>query len=93
LKAVLNNMANKNPDVRLLILPEELYAYLVFIFESHSKGGIDPNELLIASELWKRISASPKVDFSDLGKARLENLSPNGATVSLEPENKEDNQG
>jgi hypothetical protein len=79
-------MANSNPEVRLIVLPENYFEYLVFVFETHCKQGLEPDELAMASELWKRVRNAPKVDFSDLGKVKMENLSPTQVAVSLEHE-------
>jgi hypothetical protein len=79
-------MANSNSDVRLVVLPEDLYEYYLYVFKTHCEQGLNPEELTIAGELWKRIKASPKIDFSDLGKVKMENLSPTNVAISLSPD-------
>lgn len=78
-------MANANPDVRLILLPENLYEYLTFVFQSHCGKGLDPDELAIGSELWRRVKASPKIDFSQLGKVKMESMDPTSVAISIEP--------
>lgn len=72
-------------DVRLIVLPENLFEYLTFVFEKHCKQGVGTDELLFAGELWKRINSAPKIDFSELGKVKLENLTPNQVAISMDP--------
>jgi hypothetical protein len=73
-------------DVRLVVLPENLYQYLIYVMEEHCKQGLHPDELLIASDFWKRVKGAPKIDFSELGKVKMENLSPTQVAISLEHE-------
>ena len=79
-------MANSNSDVRLIILPENLFEYLLFVFESHCGKGLSPDELMAGSELWRRVKVAPKVDFSDLGKVKMESLDPSKVAISIEPD-------
>jgi hypothetical protein len=79
-------MANTNTDVKLIVLPEELYKYLIFVMEAYCKSGLHPDECFVASELWKRIKNAPQIDFSELGKVKMESMSPNHVAVSLTPE-------
>jgi hypothetical protein len=66
-----------------LLLPEALYEYLLQVFESHTRGGIPSDELLIASELYRRLKTAQPVDFSKLGPATLEKMGPGGVSLSV----------
>ncbi len=86
-------MPNANPDVRLILLPENLYEYLTFVLQSYYKAGVEPDELGVGNELWRRVKASPKIDFSQLGKVKMESLDPQSVAITIEPEPGQPGQG
>jgi hypothetical protein len=79
-------MASTEQDVRIILLPEKLYEYLLFVFQAHCGKGLDTDELLAGSELWNRIKNAPKIDFSQLGKVKMDTLNPQNVAISIEPD-------
>jgi hypothetical protein len=72
-------------NLRVLILPEESFQYLLFLFEQHMRGGIPSDEVFAAADFKTRMSKVQAVDFSKLGKAQLKDIGPNGIEMELTP--------
>jgi len=82
--------------MRTLLLPEESYRYLRFVFASHTKAGFAPDEVLAAADLFARIEKAPVVDFNQLGKATVDKLKVGeggGVALTLEPDTSGDHHG
>lgn len=73
-------------DVRLAVIPEELYQYLIFVFQTHCEKGLPAEELAAAAALYTRIKAMPKIDFTQLGNVKMEHLAPGSVAISMQPE-------
>jgi hypothetical protein len=76
-------------NMKVLILPEDSYNYLKYVYASHTKAGFAPDEVLAAADLFARIERAQTVDFSKLGKVGLEGLTPGAdgkVSVNLTPE-------
>jgi hypothetical protein len=76
-------MAN---SLKVLLLPEETYQYLIHVFASHTQSGMPPDEVFPAADLFTRIQRAQTVDFTKLGHAEIEKLEANGLSLSLVPE-------
>lgn len=74
--------------MKVLLLPESLYEYLVHVVRTHSSTGIEPDEGMAVYQLWQHVQGAQTVDVSDLGKAQLEKIGPDGVAIRLEPEQK-----
>ncbi len=78
--------APKPVVMRCLILPEEIYQYLLgHVFEKHVQTGIPSDELAIASATSACLRKAQEVDFGKLGKAEIEKLGPGGVALNLVP--------
>jgi len=73
--------------MRTLLLPEESYRYLKFVFASHTKAGFAPEEVLAAADLFARIEKAPAVDFSKAQAIGLDKVKVDGpvAVALTEP--------
>ena len=71
--------------MRILVLPDNLYEYLQHVVRAHSVAGIEPEEGLAIYQLNQHVTAAQSVDVSNLGKAKLENLGPEGVALRFEP--------
>lgn len=69
--------------VRAILLPEPFYQFLMNVFESYVRGGgITTAELAVASETYKRLDAAQSVDFSSLGKMKVDAAGPGNLALS-----------
>ena len=64
------------------LLPESLFEYLVFVFKQHVATGLPVEELHLANELHKRLSNAQPVDFSTLGKMKVDVAGPGNLALS-----------
>lgn len=72
------------PVVKVVLLPGDTHTYLLHAVASFIKAGlVQPDDLGIANEVWKRLNAAQVVDFSKLGKAEIEKLTPAGVVLNL----------
>ena len=71
--------------MKMLLLPEEAYRYLQFVFASHTKAGFVPEEILPAADLYARIERAETIDFEKVGKAAIEKTA-GGIAVTLKPD-------
>jgi hypothetical protein len=69
---------------KVIILPENLHAYLMDVLKSHSLNGLEPEEAFFFAETWNRIKVAPFIDYSKLGEAKIESISPEKVELSLE---------
>lgn len=75
------------------LLPESLFEYLAFVFKQHVANGLPVEELHLANELHKRLSAAQPVDFSSLGKMKVDAAAPGSLALSTQPDSpREDGQ-
>ena len=71
--------------MRILLLPDNLYEYLQHVVRTHAVSGIEPEEGLAIYQLNQHVGAAQSVDITSLGKAKLENLGPEGVSLRFEP--------
>lgn len=71
-------------DLKVILLPEKYHDYLVHVFQSYTRAGIPAEECAIAAETWNRLSNPQTVDYSQLGPAKVESLSPDGVVLSMD---------
>lgn len=76
--------------MKLIGLPDDLYAYLLNIFSSYCQRGLVPEELSGAAALNTRLQCAQDVDFSKLGPAKIVNMGENGVELELSDETSED---
>jgi hypothetical protein len=67
--------------LRAVLLPEDIYSYLKDVLDLYYQRGFPSAELLIAGELYKRVSNAQEIDLSNLGKAEI---SPTQTGVALD---------
>lgn len=72
--------------MRVLLLPDSLFKYVLFIFEQHLRAGIPSDEVFAAADLKAALGKAQTVDFSKLGKAEIEKMTPTGIALNLAPE-------
>jgi hypothetical protein len=78
--------------MRVILLPEEIYIYLLkHVFEQHLGRGISSGELPIIAETHQLLLKAQIVDYSKLGKAQIEQLKTNGVAVNLVPDESDGN--
>jgi len=77
-------MENKPQPLVLIALPTDLYNYLLHVVEDYSQGGIHPQEGQLIYGLWARVKNAQPVDFSNLGKTKVEGMKPDGVSLSIE---------
>jgi len=71
-------------NTRIIVLPEEIYTYLLkHVFEQHLGRGISSSELQIAAETHHLLLKAQTVDYSKLGNAKL-GIKPDGVELDLE---------
>jgi hypothetical protein len=72
--------------MKILSLPDELHQYLTeHIFRHYLSSGLQAEELVACTEIWKRLAGAQTVDFSNLGPGAA-SLSPDGSLkLDLEP--------
>jgi hypothetical protein len=69
----------------VLTLPDELHQYLTeHIFRRHIASGLQPEELIACTEIWKRLASAQSVDFSKLGEG-VASITPDGLKLDIEP--------
>jgi hypothetical protein len=71
--------------MKVLLLPDNLFDYLQHVVRAHAAAGIDPEEGLAIYQLNQHVGQAQTVDISNLGKARIENLGPEGVALRFEP--------
>lgn len=73
-------------DTKVLLLPEESFKYLLFVYDQHLRAGIPSEEVYAAATLKSFLDKAQVVDFSKLGKAGVEKVGPGGVALNLTPE-------
>lgn len=71
--------------MKVLLLPDNLYDYLQHVVRAHASAGIEPEEGLAIYQLNQHVSQAQTVDISNLGKAQIENLGPDGISLKFVP--------
>ena len=54
--------------MKILVMPDEMYAYLVHVVRTYAGGGIDPDEGLAIYQLSQALKGVQTVDESQLAK-------------------------
>ncbi len=72
--------------MKILLLPEDTFGYLLHVYEQHLGRGISPDEVFAAADLKVFLGKAQTIDYSKLGKAEIEKLGPNGVALNLKPE-------
>jgi hypothetical protein len=75
--------------MKVLVLPDNLYEYLNHVIRAHAGAGIDPEEGLAIYQLNQAVGQAQTVDTSSLGKVKLDKLGPDGVTMTIAPEETE----
>jgi hypothetical protein len=73
-----------NMDVKVVVLPENLHTYLLHVFQTYTRSGMDPGECEIAAATWQRINNPQTIDYSQLGPVDAK-VTPEGVTVDINP--------
>lgn len=49
--------------MHIIVLPDpSLYEYLQFVMHKHTTGGLEPDELPVASALWQCVKSAREID-------------------------------
>lgn len=69
--------------MKILMLQDDLYKYLLYVVTNHARSGVDPDELFSLHCLHQAVKSARNVDEQELAKVAV---APNGdATVAVEP--------
>lgn len=75
--------------MKVLLLPENLFKYLLFVFEQHMRAGIPSEEVFAAADFKAALGKTQTVDFSKLGNAEIEKMTSTGIALNLTPEQRQ----
>lgn len=78
------NPTSNAKNLKVLLLPSDLYGYLMHVFEQHIQTGIPSSELQVAGALQIRLLNVQEVDYSRLGEAQL-TVTKEGVSLDLAP--------
>lgn len=73
--------------MKVIVLDEPQYQYLMHAFAGHSQAGLPPQELILAALTYRGLASARDVDDTvHLGKAEITELGPKGIALNLTPD-------